>query len=891
MSPWWHNSSKKAKKMGKNKANLGGIFGLIRQKLKNLSESKKKSSQRSSEITSEVEFTFQVSSSILAAQSQNVDERPNSYPLLLPANASDTGRVAPRSVGHSEEGSSEFVFPVLNTNHARNGHDRNSVEGNLVTDSAFSDGGGECDDPSGFRHTSSPQECNYQTSTSSPSSLVITTQKKREKPKQLMNLQIPQSGGFCSAPDNSKSSPSKSPTRVVGPEPAQNDFWAMRPSADPGFHGPGPSSSPGLGHTSQLLPQNRRCTPEHVSTAPSLRMTSPRIQSGPPSADPGFLGPGPSSSPGSGYNSSQDCRRTPDRHSPTPSLRMTSPGSSSRKQSGPPFADPGFLGPGPSSSSGSGYNSSENCRRTPECGSPTPSLSMTSPGPSPRKQSGPPSADPGFLGPGPSSSPGSSYSLSQDCRRTHERGSPTPSPRMTSHGPSPRIQIGPPSVDPGFLGPGPSSSSGSGYNSSQNCRRTPERGSPTPSPSMTSPGPRPRKQSGPPSADPGFLGPGPSSSSGSGYSSSQDCRRTHERGSPTPSPRMTSHGPSPRIQSGPSSVDPGFLVLGPSSSSGSGYNASQDCRRTPERSSPTPSPRMTSLGIQSGPQSADPGFLVPGPSSSSGSGYNASQLISPNSRCSPERGSQTPSPGPSPRRNIRPASANWPDDVINGKWQAHPLPLPPGAISNTGPSSPVDSPRTTPTVPRSPGRADLVVRPGSRWKKGKLLGRGAYGDVYAGFDSETGEMCAMKEVTLSADKDLLNESVQQLRRDIARVSRLQHPNIARYYGFETVDDKLFIYLEHVGGGSIYKILQEHGTFDECIIRNYTRQILHGLVYLHSKNMVHKNIKGSNILVDATGLIKLADFGMARHISEPSRALPFKGSSCWTAPEVRSPAKF
>ncbi|XP_076934907.1 uncharacterized protein LOC143601361 [Bidens hawaiensis] len=976
MSPWWHNSSKKAKKMRKNKANLGGIFGIIRQKLKDLSEFKKKSSQRRSEIASEVEFTFQVSSSILAEQSQNVDERPNSYPLPFPANASGTGRVAPRSVGHNE-GSSEFVFPVLNTDHARNGHDRDNVEGKLVTNSAFSDGGGECDDSSGFRHTSSPQECNYQTSTSSPSSHVITTQEKREKPKQLMNLQTPQSGGFCSAPDNSRSSPSKSPKRVVGPEPDQNDFWAMRPSADPGFLGPGPSSSPGSGHTSQLLPQNRICTPEHVSPTPSLRMTSQRIQSGPPSADPGFLGPDASSSPWSGYNSSQNCRRTPEHYSPTPST-------SSRKQSGPPFADPGFLGPGPSSSPGSGYNSSENCRRTPErgsptppspsprkqsgppfadlgflgtgtssspgsgynssqncrrtpeCGSPTPSPSMTSRGPSPRKQSGPPFADPGFLGPSPSSSSGSGYNPSENCRRTPEGGSPTPSPSMTSRAPSPRKQSGPPFADPGFLGPGPSSSSGSGYNWSENCRRTPEGGSPIPSPRMTIPGPSPRKQSGPPFADPGFLGPGPSCSPGSGYSSSQDCRRTPERGLPAPSPRMTSPGlsprkqsgppfadpgllgpgtssspgsgynlsencrrtpehgspapsprmsipgPSPRIQSGPPSVDPGFLGPGPSSSPGSGYNSSQNCRRTHERGSPTLSPRMTGPGpsqrIQSGPPSVDPGFLGPGPSSSSGSGYIAS-------RCTPERGSPTPSPGPSPRRHISPPSANWPDDALNGKWEAHPLPLPPGAISNTGPSSPVYSPRTTPTVPRSPGRADLVVSPGSRWKKGKLIGRGAYGDVFAGFDSATGDLCAMKEVTLSVDKDLVSESVQQLKRDIARLSRLQHPNIAQYYGFDTADDKLYIYLEFVGGGSIYKILREHGVFDECIIRNYTRQILEGLVYLHSKNMIHKNIKGSNILVDAKGLIKLADFGMAKHISEPSRALSFKGSSFWTAPEL------
>lgn len=54
-----------------------------------------------------------------------------------------------------------------------------------------------------------------------------------------------------------------------------------------------------------------------------------------------------------------------------------------------------------------------------------------------------------------------------------------------------------------------------------------------------------------------------------------------------------------------------------------------------------------------------------------------------------------------------------------------------------------------------------------------------------------------------------------------------------------VDDKLYIYLEYVSGGSIYKLLQEYGQFGENAIRNYTQQILSGLAYLHAKNTVHR----------------------------------------------------
>jgi serine/threonine protein kinase len=142
---------------------------------------------------------------------------------------------------------------------------------------------------------------------------------------------------------------------------------------------------------------------------------------------------------------------------------------------------------------------------------------------------------------------------------------------------------------------------------------------------------------------------------------------------------------------------------------------------------------------------------------------------------------------------------------------------------------------------------------------------GSFGHVYLGFNSESGEMCAMKEVTLCSDDPKSRESAQQLGQEISVLSRLRHQNIVQYYGSETVDDKLYIYLEYVSGGSIYKLLQEYGQFGENAIRNYTQQILSGLAYLHAKNTVHRDIKGANILVDPHGRVKVADFGMAKHV--------------------------
>ncbi|KAJ9173629.1 hypothetical protein P3X46_016745 [Hevea brasiliensis] len=227
------------------------------------------------------------------------------------------------------------------------------------------------------------------------------------------------------------------------------------------------------------------------------------------------------------------------------------------------------------------------------------------------------------------------------------------------------------------------------------------------------------------------------------------------------------------------------------------------------------------------------------------------QLFWPSSRCSREC-SPVPSPrmtSPRPSSSIQTGGTNTesptsqPDD---GKQQSHQFSLPPITISNTRPFSPAYSTATSPSVPRSPNKAENPASPGSRWKKGRLPGRGTFGHVYLRFNCESGEMCAMKEVTLFADDPKSKESAKQLVQEIALLSRLRHPNIVHYYGFE----------------------MEFGQFGEMAIRNYTQQIL--------------DIKGANILVDPSGRVKLANLGMITGLSCP---LSFKGSHYWMAPEV------
>ena len=174
-----------------------------------------------------------------------------------------------------------------------------------------------------------------------------------------------------------------------------------------------------------------------------------------------------------------------------------------------------------------------------------------------------------------------------------------------------------------------------------------------------------------------------------------------------------------------------------------------------------------------------------------------------------------------------------------------------------------------------------------RWTKGDNLGAGSFGCVFLGLNSDTGELFAVKEVAMNRkDAASQQESIEQLEQEVQLLSRLQHPNIVRYIGTDRDASSLYIFLEYVPGGSIASLLRRFGRFEESVICVYTRQILIGLDYLHAQLTVHRDIKGANILVEKSGRIKLADFGMAKTLVEQMSATrSFKGSAFWMAPEV------
>ncbi|KAJ6903426.1 mitogen-activated protein kinase kinase kinase NPK1-like isoform X5 [Populus alba x Populus x berolinensis] len=196
-----------------------------------------------------------------------------------------------------------------------------------------------------------------------------------------------------------------------------------------------------------------------------------------------------------------------------------------------------------------------------------------------------------------------------------------------------------------------------------------------------------------------------------------------------------------------------------------------------------------------------------------------------------------------------------------------------------------------PSIPSLPPPSKKEDAPLIRWRKGELIGCGAFGRVYMGMNLDSGELLAIKQVSIaasSASKEKTQAHIRELEEEVKLLKNLSHPNIVRYLGTAREDDSLNILLEFVPGGSISSLLGKFGSFPESVIRMYTKQLLLGLEYLHKNGIMHRDIKGANILVDNKGCIKLADFGASKKVVELATingAKSMKGTPYWMAPEV------
>ncbi|KAI8980739.1 kinase-like domain-containing protein [Trametes punicea] len=185
------------------------------------------------------------------------------------------------------------------------------------------------------------------------------------------------------------------------------------------------------------------------------------------------------------------------------------------------------------------------------------------------------------------------------------------------------------------------------------------------------------------------------------------------------------------------------------------------------------------------------------------------------------------------------------------------------------------------------------AKPIFRWVRGELIGKGTYGRVYLALNATTGEMIAVKQVEIprtASDKDDSRQVsvVEALKLESETLKDLDHPNIVQYLGFEETPTFLSIFLEYVPGGSIASCLRKHGRFDEEVTKSFTGQILSGLEYLHSRGILHRDLKADNILVETSGVCKISDFGISKRTDDINMAAMYtsmQGTVFWMAPEV------
>uniref|UniRef100_A0A8C5FPR4 non-specific serine/threonine protein kinase n=1 Tax=Gadus morhua TaxID=8049 RepID=A0A8C5FPR4_GADMO len=160
------------------------------------------------------------------------------------------------------------------------------------------------------------------------------------------------------------------------------------------------------------------------------------------------------------------------------------------------------------------------------------------------------------------------------------------------------------------------------------------------------------------------------------------------------------------------------------------------------------------------------------------------------------------------------------------------------------------------------------------------IGHGSFGAVYFARDIRTNEVVAIKKMSYSGKQSI--EKWQDIIKEVKFLQRIQHPNSIEYKGCFLREHTAWLVMEYCLG-SASDLLEVHKKpLQEVEIAAITHGALQGLAYLHSHNMIHRDIKAGNVLLTEPGQVKLADFGSAS-IASPANS--FVGTPYWMAPEV------
>ncbi|XP_047321142.1 probable serine/threonine-protein kinase At1g54610 [Impatiens glandulifera] len=187
--------------------------------------------------------------------------------------------------------------------------------------------------------------------------------------------------------------------------------------------------------------------------------------------------------------------------------------------------------------------------------------------------------------------------------------------------------------------------------------------------------------------------------------------------------------------------------------------------------------------------------------------------------------------------------------------------------------------------------AGLVPKTADSYDKLSKVGQGTYSNVYKARDRDTGKIVAMKKVRFDTTEP---ESIKFMAREIRILRDLDHPNIIKLEGIATsrMQYSLYLVFDFMQSDLSRLILrspQQQQQLTEPQVKTYMQQLLSGLQHCHERGILHRDIKGSNLLIDKNGMLKIADFGLANYYDQSSkqrRPLTSRVVTLWyRAPEL------
>ncbi|KAG1359065.1 putative serine/threonine-protein kinase [Cocos nucifera] len=161
--------------------------------------------------------------------------------------------------------------------------------------------------------------------------------------------------------------------------------------------------------------------------------------------------------------------------------------------------------------------------------------------------------------------------------------------------------------------------------------------------------------------------------------------------------------------------------------------------------------------------------------------------------------------------------------------------------------------------------AELVPKSADSYDKLDKVGQGTYSNVYKARDRDTGKIVALKKVRFETSE---SESVKFMAREIMILQKLDHPNVIKLEGLATsrMQYSLYLVFDYMHSDLARVISRPGVRLTESQVKCYMQQLLSGLLHCHERGILHRDIKGSNLLIDKHGVLKIADFGLANYFS-------------------------